>query len=116
MPKRNIDQIKELKYELGRYQKKVSDQQRRIEELKAALDTAEKGMPDLHRMMNGIMAEIGGRFGVPTPDGGFELVMSRKRLPEMLENFTVKTRILDDDNYIVRVDRREKEAEDGAEQ
>lgn len=110
MTKRNIDQIKELKYELGRYQKKVSDQQRQIAELKAALDEAGKGMLEINCAIDSIMAETAIKFGSEAGVGAWELVLPLVSVLRNTRDYIVTAYVGDDnDSYVVRVERREAE-------
>ncbi len=54
---RNIDKIKRLEKELGRYQKKVADQAKEEARLRGLLETAQKGVVQINRAMDAILAQ-----------------------------------------------------------
>lgn len=55
--------VKQLEYELGRWKKKVEDQQNEIKRLNARLDTALAGANELQRAADMILAVVVERYG-----------------------------------------------------
>lgn len=60
---RNVDKIKDLEKELGRYRKKVSDQQQEINTLRRRLDEAIDGAVETNRALDAILAQAAVRYG-----------------------------------------------------
>jgi len=102
---RNVDKIKNLEYELGRYRKKVADQETEIKALKDDLATADKGMDELRQAMDAILAQVGVAAGKEIKDEeSGELLGWRITIPQVPVSATLE-------KYEVRatLDRRAKE-------
>lgn len=61
-------QDKALKKELGRWQKKVKDQERQIEALKQRLAAADAGAMEMNNVLTAILSQVAVRYGQPEPD------------------------------------------------
>ncbi|MFR1826694.1 MAG: hypothetical protein ACLTKB_09120 [Lawsonibacter sp.] len=82
MKKRNVDRIRELEHELGRYQKKVADQAKEAVRLRGELDRAYAGGVEAQRAMDAILIQTAVAYGqtVKDEETGEELGW-RLRLP-----------------------------------
>lgn len=110
MAMRNIDKIKELNYELGRWQKKAADQQKDINKLRSELEQAEKGMLEINRALDSIMAEATLKFGAEVGVGAWEMVLPLVSVLRNTRDYAVSASVgNDNDSYIVRVERRKPE-------
>jgi len=114
---RNVDKIKSLEHELERYRKKVGDQQKELDELKALKELSDKGTKELNRAVDSIMTEVLVKFGESVEEGVLELSLPLVSVYRNTRDYMVMARVSDDnDSYILRAVRREAEkteAEDG---
>jgi len=111
---RNIDKIKSLEHELGRYRKKVADQQKENDRLRAELDTAMQGTKELNVVVDSLMAEITVAHGEVKEEGVWELVIPLVSILRNTRDYHVMARVSEDnDSYTVRVIRREAEETEG---
>lgn len=67
---RNVDKIKDLRYELGRWQKKVADQQKEIAKLKKDRD---KGLAQLEDMFRAVLTAMAVGYGREAPEGTYTI-------------------------------------------
>ena len=61
---RNVDKIKRLEHELGRWQKKVADQARETEKLRRQVADAEAGSAQIQSMVDAILTAVALQYGV----------------------------------------------------
>ena len=67
---RNVDKIKQLKHELGRYADKISRQEKQIEELRREVVEAHVGNQQINAAVDAMMAQVALRYGKDVMDGG----------------------------------------------
>lgn len=113
---RNIDRIKELEKELGRYRKKVADQQKRIDTLSNRLIRAMNGAEETGRAVDAILAQAALKYGERARDEdtgkalGWRLSLPLFSVAETLKRYEVRTRRDDKTKeYIVGVMERKAE-------
>ena len=68
MKKRNVDRIRELEHELGRYQKKVADQAKEAVRLRGELGQAYAGGVEAQRAMDAVLIQTAVAYGQPVND------------------------------------------------
>ena len=102
---RNIDRVKTMEKELGRYRKKVADQSKEIQGLRKELEEMIAGNRETQMLVNALLGQLALRYGeaVQDPDSG-ETIGTRLRL----SMFDVKETL---DRYEVHARRDEKEQE-----
>lgn len=114
---RNVDKIKNLEKELGRYRKKVADQQKEIFGLRKQLVVTIEGSSEANKAVDAILAQAALKYGEKARDEetgeelGWRLSIPMFSVAETLEQYEVKTRR--DENtqeYIVGVMERKAEA------
>lgn len=116
---RNLEKIKELEHEIGRYQKKVADQAKEIDKLKEAQKRDAAGFIELNRMVDSIMAEVAISKGAQVGEDAWELVIPLVSVRRNTRDYEVHSKAGDDnDTYVIRVTRKaampEKEGEPDA--
>lgn len=91
------EEIKKLKHELGRYQKKVGDQSKEIVRLTKGWKEADAAIAAAHHAMNLIIARVCKTFGTEVLDEdngnahiGYRMVMEMPS-EELLSKYTIKT-------------------------
>lgn len=95
---RNVDKIKRLEKEIGRYQKKVADQAKEKERMRRMLETAEAGAIQTHRAVDAILAQTAITFGEVVKDEetgaelGHRLTVPAFKVGEILGKYQVRTR------------------------
>jgi hypothetical protein len=96
---------KMLDFELGRYKKKVADQQKEIQKLKAEIEGYQDSQDGLFAMMTAIVEQANG------------LTISRDRINEIVEDgvHAVVDWNADDRTYTLRVPGGEVDGEEGTE-
>lgn len=67
---RNIDKIKRLEHELGRYQKKVADQAKENEAMRSRLLQAYAGNSEAQKAMDAILAQTALTYGEAVTEDG----------------------------------------------
>lgn len=114
---RNIDKIKRLEKEIGRYQKKVADQAKEKERLRRMLETAEAGAIQTHQAVDAILAQTAITFGEIVKDEetgaelGHRLTVPAFKVGEILGKYQVRTRRDEETGaYIIGVVQRDAEA------
>ena len=96
--KRNIDRIKELEKELGRYRKKVADQQEEIYTLRKNLGAAMQGSAETNKAVDAILAQTALKYGERARDEdtgeelGWRMSIPLFSVAETLERYEVRTR------------------------
>lgn len=95
--KRNVDKIKDLEKELGRYRKKVADQKKTIIALNEQMDNARGCLAELSMDVDAILASTAILYGNEIPDGdtgealGYRLIFPRFSPRDILSRYDVKT-------------------------
>ena len=122
MPERNVDKIKRLEHELGRYRKKVADDAKETERLRKKLEQANKGNQEIQAMVDALMTAITLQCGEDAVDPddtskvlGKRLVLPRFNFLEMRTRYEVHARKdAVSDSYIIGVaERRQEDQGDG---
>lgn len=111
---RNVDKIKDLEKELGRYRKKVSDQQQEINMLRRRLDEAMDGAVEASRALDAILARAAVKYGERARDEdtgeelGWRLTLPCFSVADTLERYEVRARRDEETReYILGVMERE---------
>lgn len=79
---RNIDKIRKLEHELGRYRKKVADQDKLIMKLRDQLDEVHAGAIELQNHTDALLTVVARQFGeMVTDEETMEELGRRLRLP-----------------------------------
>lgn len=83
MPERNVDKIKRLEHELGRYRKKVADDAKEIERLRRLLTQANRGNQETQAMVDALLTAVAMNFGEDAvdPDDASKVLGKRLTLP-----------------------------------
>ena len=110
---RNVDRIKALEHELGRYRKKVEDQQKELDRLNEQVRTQAEGADQVGILVDAILAATASRDGtvVEDDDGnviGFRLELADFELERMRKRWNVSAHRRGS-TYIVGVKEREDE-------
>ena len=108
---RNVDRIKELEHELGRYRKKVADQQKELDKLNNQVRTQAEGADQVGILVDAILAATASRYGtvVEDDDGnviGFRLELEAFELERMRKRWKVSAQRRGS-SYVVGVMERE---------
>lgn len=120
---RNVDKIKRLEHELGRYRKKAADDAKEKERLRKLLERANKGNQETQAMVDALLTAIALRFGEDAvdPDDESKVLGKRLTLPrfnflEMRSRYEVHARKdAEADEYIIGVAERQEAQDDGRE-
>lgn len=118
---RNVDKIKRLEHELGRYRKKAADDAKENERLRKLLERANKGNQETQAMVDALLTAIALRFGEDAvdPDDESKVLGKRLTLPrfnflEMRSRYEVHARKDAEANeYIIGVAERQEAQGDG---
>lgn len=86
---RNVDKIKRLEYELGRWQKKVAEQQAEIDTLRKERQTSASGLRQLNRAADALAGAMAVAYGEEAPEGTYTIRLPAFSLEGMGINFTV---------------------------
>lgn len=110
---RNVDRIKALEHELGRYRKKVADQQKAIDRMSEQVRTQAEGADQVGILVDAILAATASRYGtvVEDDDGnviGFRLELADFELERMRRCWRVSAQRRGS-SYVVGVMEREDE-------
>lgn len=102
---RNVDKIKRLEKELGRWQKKAADQREELEQLRQREADAREGVRQTGRLLDGILRALAIDVGerVTDPDPGWRLVLSGFALEELEKKYKVQVRWDDKGRYVIEV-------------
>lgn len=65
---RNVDKIKRLEHELGRYRKKVDDQAKETEKLRQKVADADAGSAQLQAMVDAVLTAVALEYGLHVTD------------------------------------------------
>lgn len=117
---RNVDKIKRLEKEIGRYKKKVADQAKENEKLRQSLKLAHDGNAQTQRAVDALMAQVAITYGEVVTDEetgeklGYSLSLPAFSVDETLAEFEVRARRdVEKNQYVVGVVPREiRPAED----
>lgn len=111
---RNVDKIKGLEKELGRYRKKVDDQQKEIDALREQVKTARVGLAQLSMGMDAFQAQTALKYGTRAIDKdtgeeiGWNMSLPLYSMEETVEKYKVSTwRKEHEQEYFVGVMERE---------
>ncbi len=112
---RNVDKIKRLEYELGRYRKKVADDGKEIDHLRKMLVQANKGNQETQAMVDAILTAVALHYGEDAvdPDDESKVLGKRLTLPrfnflEMRSRYEVHARKDGEtDGYVIGVVERD---------
>lgn len=121
MPERNVEKIKRLEHELGRYRKKVADDEKEIGRLRGLLAQADRGNRDTQAMVDAILTAVTLKCGEDArdPDDESKVLGKRLTLPhfnflEMRSRYEVHARKDAEANeYIIGVAERQEAQGDG---
>ena len=111
---RNVDEIKRLKHEIGRYRKKVADDAKEMRKLREQLEDFQRSSEQVHRTVNAILIRMAMEYGVLATDDktgeklGWRLEMQKPDV-EMCSQYEVRTRVNEQGGYTVGVLPREVE-------
>ena len=110
---KNVDKIKSLEHEIGRYQKKVADQQSEIDRLTKELQTADDGAKQVNQLVDAVLAACAVQYGQEIVDDMEESSTYGQKIGwnilldvSDLDKYEVKT-IRKDGKYSVGVIERE---------
>lgn len=106
---RNVDKIKRLEKELGRWQKKVRDQRKELERLRQAEEDARQAVLGTGRLLDGILTALALHLGERAEDPdtgealGWRLTVPGFDLAETEEKYEVRARRDSGGGYVVGV-------------
>lgn len=108
---RNVDKIKRLEHELGRYKKKVSDQDVVLRKLHNELMDAHKGNQETQAAVDAVLTAVVLGHGVVAEDPdepgkvlGWRLAVQHFTVNEMREKYEIRTRRDEEsDSYVLGV-------------
>lgn len=109
---RNVDRIKQLNHELGRYRKKVADQDARIRDLEEQVVDREEGASQVACLVDAVLAAVAANYGtkVTGDDGdllGYRLELEGFKLERMRELWQVSAQ-RQGDTYTIGVMSRDR--------
>lgn len=104
---RNVDKIKRLEHELGRYKKMVGDREKEVK----AMERRMKGYEELQQALAAHMVDLALRGGYTEEVGGEEykncLRMKRPKVGGVLDEYTIRCIYADDDEMVMQALKRE---------
>lgn len=114
MPERNVEKIKRLEHELGRYRKKVADDEKEIGRLRGLLEQADRGNRDTQAMVDAILTAVTLKCGEDARDPddeskvlGKRLILPRFNFLDMRTKYEIHARKDEEtDSYIIGVVER----------
>lgn len=116
MTMRNVDKIKRLEKEIGRYQKKVADQTKVEKRLRAALEEAHAGSIQANKAVDAILAQTAITYGEKVFDEetgaeiGRRLTVQMFDIEDVLGKYEVRARRDENaDAYVIGVVQRDAE-------
>lgn len=104
---RNVEKIKRLEHEIGRYQKKVTDQSNEERALRVELDAAHAGNRETQMAVDAMLTAIVLEHGVVAEDPdtgeaiGWRLTVPRFSVAELRERYEIHAR--HDENPLICV-------------
>ena len=106
---RNIDKIKELEYELGRWRKKAAEQQEQIRQLKSEAEDAWDALMDINHAADSVLCNVALKFGEQA-DGGYKNSIPMPSVSDIMRDYEVSTgRDKEHGLYVVFVKQKPKE-------
>jgi hypothetical protein len=105
MASRNADRIKELETELGRYRKKVDDQNKELSKLRQHWRMADQGVKEISMTLDAILISLALQFGKGT-DLRKTLTIDQVDFLTLHENYTVTAKRTKAGKYTVTVKKR----------
>lgn len=116
---RNTDKIKRLEHELGRFQKKVTDQALEMKLLREELETALAGNREAQILVDALLAALALQYGERAADPdqpesflGWRLSVKAFNAAELHARYEVHARRSLTGDYVVGVMERQKKEED----
>lgn len=109
---RNVDKIKRLEKELGRWQKKAADQREELEQLRQREAEAWQAVQETGRLLDGILCALAIDVGERATDPdtgealGWRLVLSGFALEELEKRYEVRARRDGEGRYVIGVAER----------
>ena len=93
---RNIDKIKDLEHELGRYRKKINDQSIQIADLEAKVRLFEEGARQTNVLVDALMAAVAQKYGIVVRGEddeaiGYRLELDDFAVDRMMDRFEVSS-------------------------
>lgn len=103
---RNIDKIKELEYELGRWRKKAAKQQEQIRQLKSEAEDAWDALRDINHAADSVLCNVALKFG-EQEDGGYKISIPMPSVSDIMREYDVLTgRDKEGESYVVFVKKK----------
>lgn len=103
---RNIDKIKELEYELGRWRKKAAEQQEQIKQLKSETEDAWDALRDINYAADSVLCNVALKFG-EQEDGGYKISIPMPSVSDIMREYEVSTgRDKEGESYVVFVKKK----------
>ena len=103
---RNIDKIKELEYELGRWRKKAAEQQEQIKQLKSETEDAWDALRDINYAADSVLCNVALKFG-EQEDGGYKISIPMPSVSDIMREYDVSTgRDKEGESYVVFVKKK----------
>ena len=101
---RNVDKIKRLEHELGRWRKKVADTAKENEKLREALAQADVGNQETQALVDAVLTAVDP--DAPETALGWRLAVPFFSVKEMREKYEIHARRGEDGKYILGVMER----------
>ena len=106
---RNVDEIKNLKYEIGRRDKKIADQQKEIADLKKNLNV---GLKQLQDIFHAILVGMTVGYGKEAPEGTYTIELPVASVSGVDKNFATSVQRTDHNTAIVTAVQRPPEKQE----
>mgnify|MGYP006968532586 CR=1 FL=1 len=103
---RNVDKIKRLEHELGRWRKKVADTAKENEKLRETLAQADVGNQETQALVDAVLTAVVLEHGEPETALGWRLAVPFFSVKEMREKYEIHARRGEDGKYILGVMER----------
>ena len=93
---RNIDKIKDLEHELGRYRKKINDHSIQMADLEAKVRLFEEGARQTNVLVDALMAAVAQKYGIVVRGEddeaiGYRLELDDFAVDRMMDRFEVSS-------------------------
>jgi hypothetical protein len=105
---RNVDKVRKLNYELGRFRKKIDDQEEKIKKLEKELEMAYGGNMEMHAQVDGILCQMVlccGKdvfdFDDPEKVIGKNITIPRFNPMDLVRKYEVHTELYEESNEMV---------------
>ena len=93
---RNIDKIRSLEAELGKYKKKVSDQQKLVSKLSGEVEQSRSALEEIQSLTDAILSNAAIACGEPVEEDGktigYRLTIPAFSVQETLEKYKIGAR------------------------